>query len=154
MMLSATATMLTAPNGASGAVPLWMTLTLAVVPLGGAVLAYRQATKATKATKDVDNKKVDAEAYKIAKGFYEDMLAERKTESSIQQAQILQLNERVLQLQESLNAMQQAHVDRITTEDSLRIVILNMTKDLAVEVERSRDLSAQVTTLQGLLDKK
>lgn len=148
------ASVLLAASGGGGAVPIWATLALAGVPLGGAYLAYRQATKATKATKDVDTKKVDAEAYIIAKGFYEDMLAERKTESIVQQSQILQLNEHVIELQKSLNEMQQLLNARLATEDTLRGQITDLGVDLADEKSHSRQLSSRIAQLEALINAK
>lgn len=145
---------LAAGSGDGGSVPIWVTLALAAVPLGGALLAYRQATKATKATRDVDTKKVDAEAYIIAKGFYEDMLAERKTESGVQQSQILQLNEHVIELQKSLNEMQQLLNARLATEESLRTQISSLGVDLADEKLHSRQLVNRVAQLEALINAK
>lgn len=145
--------MLAASPG-EGAVPLWATLALAVVPLAGAWLAYRQATKASKATKDVDTKKVDAEAYMVAKGFYEDMLTERKNESVLQQGQIVQLNEHVIELQKSLNEMQVLLNARLQTEDALRAEIATLGNNLTTEQVRSQQLTSRVVQLEALINAK
>lgn len=140
-----------AAGGASSAVPVWATLIATVVPLGGAVLAYRQATKATKATAAVDTKKVDAEAYKIAKSFYEDMLTERKNESVVQQAQITGLNGQIQELQRSLNAMQVQMNARSAEEAQLRDQAGRLGLELLGERRRARLLTQRVTQLEAHL---
>jgi chromosome segregation ATPase len=130
-------------------VPWWVQVMLAAVPLAGAYLAYRQATKATRATKDVESTKVDAEAYLTAKKFYEDMLAERKSQSLAQQEQIGQLNAQVQELQKSLNEIQAQLNIRLGTEGQLRDQIAKLIVELGMCTERGEQLHRRVKQLEG-----
>lgn len=129
-------------------VPWWVTALIALVPAGGALLAYRQATKATKATKDVESSKVDAAAYLVAKAFYEDMLVERKSESTVQQGQITQLNAQINELQRSLNEMQSQVNIRHAEETQLREQIGRLGLELFGEQRRTRKQARRITQLE------
>jgi TolA-binding protein len=138
----------------SSGVPVWITLLATLIPLAGAYLAYRQATKAAKATREVESKKVDAEAYLVAKGFYEDMLSQRKSEATAQQAQILQLNDQVIELQKSINEMQHLLNSRLVTEAQLREQIERLGKELARGGATNDHLALRITQLEGALSDK
>lgn len=134
-----------------GQVPWWATLLVAIIPLGGSYFAYRQATKAANATAAVEFTKVDAEAYTVAKHFYEDMLAERKSESAAQQAQITSLNNHVIQLQTSLNEMQHQLNGRLNTETDLRSEVARLGLEVTSERQVNRRLTARVEQLEAVV---
>lgn len=110
-------------NGA----PWWVSVASTLLTFAGGYLVYRQAGKATKN----DTSRVDAEAYKTAKGFYEGMLEERKSQTLTQQAQIDQLNSLLLEQQRQLNGMQEQLNLRLSTETDLRRQLISVEQRLA-----------------------
>lgn len=100
--------------------PWWVAFLIAVVPLGGSYIAYRQATRAANATEAIEHQKVDAEAYATAKVFYDDMLKQRKDDMEDQQKQIYQLNRHILELQKQINDLQRQVNLQMGVEAQLR----------------------------------
>lgn len=67
----------------------WLPSVIAsALAFGAAYLAYRQSTKATAARASVDKTRVDAEAYRVAQGFYSDLLSRLETQVQTLRQQI------------------------------------------------------------------
>jgi hypothetical protein len=70
-------------------------LVTAVGPLWVALLSYRQASEANRATRALEARKVDAEAYASAQAIYKDAIATLEAQLVAARARITELERRV-----------------------------------------------------------